>query len=333
MPDGRVGAAPRRGHRSRHRESRDDDGHPAVAAPLVALHSLRVGPAPRHEGRPRVRRRFRRDGPAHAVAHGVGRSAGSLPKLPRRVLQTVDSSDGRRRRQRPGVPGSGLRPGTHDYDDCRGGTQRQGGGRGRTHGLDRRPHRAIAGRRDLPGVRQPADRVHRVVGRPGVRRAAPRRGRRGRRGGTSCPTSAQRPSARGRAGGLRRMFDPCRRAPPDRAGRPGRGHALPQRAVCGDGREADHRLELRRQARRTDGDDGDGGVRGTPVRGLDVERLRGLFTRLEAEQGRVRAELARRRDDQIRAVAEQFAHLDAALADRLPRGSGPDVPVDVEDHA
>lgn len=71
----------------------------------------------------------------------------------------------------------------------------------------------------------------------------------------------------------------------------------------------------------------------TPVRGLDVERLRGLFTRLEAEQGRVRAELARRRDDQIRAVAEQFAHLDAALADFLPGGSDPDVPVDVEDHA
>ena len=57
---------------------------------------------------------------------GVGRSAGSLPKLPRRVLQTVDSSDGRRRRQRPGVPGSGLRPGTHDYDDCRGGSPTAG---------------------------------------------------------------------------------------------------------------------------------------------------------------------------------------------------------------
>ena len=70
----------------------------------------------------------------------------------------------------------------------------------------------------------------------------------------------------------------------------------------------------------------------TPVRGLDVGRLCSLFITLEAEQDRVRAELARRCDDQIRAVAEQFAHLDAALADRLPRGSAPDVPVDVEDH-
>jgi hypothetical protein len=106
----------------------------------------------------------------------------------------------------------------------------------------------------------------------------------------------------------------------DGGGRHRGGHALPQRALRAEGRQADRRDQLRGEERRAHGRDGPRRVL-PAAREVDADRLVEQFPRWRNRSAELRQTLAERNEDNAaRQLEDQFTELTAALfgADHVP---------------